>query len=126
MSVADYDIYMKEVAEKINKSIDDYFKKQKENKEMKRTKTKIEKEIIENVNASDVLQKTNALFEQIKTEELKKENPVNYAFEYENDYLAHLKVIYQINILQETNREEIGKLGLEYINLKKELLGYDT
>lgn len=126
MPVADYDIYMKEVTEKMNKNIDDYFKKQKENKEMKRTKAQIEKEIIENVNESDVLQKANKILESMKAEELKKENPNNFIFEHGNDYLAHLKAIYQLNVLQESNREKIGELGMEYINLKKELLGYAT
>lgn len=126
MPVADYDIYMKEVTEKMNKNIDDYFKKQKENKEMKRSKAQIEKEIIENVNESDVLQKANKILESMKAEELKKENPNNFTFEHGNDYLAHLKAIYQLNVLQESNREKIGELGLEYINLKRELLGYDT
>lgn len=93
---------------------------------MKRTKSQIEKEIVENVNASDVLQKTNTILESMKVEELKKENPDNFTFEHGNDYLAHLKAIYQLNVLQESNREEIGKLGLEYINLKKELLGHDS
>ena len=93
---------------------------------MKRTKSQIEKEIVENVNASDVLQKTNTILESMKVEELKKENPNNFTFEHGNDYLAHLKVIYQLNVLQESNREKIGELGMEYINLKKELLGYDT
>lgn len=92
---------------------------------MKRTKSQIEKEIVENVNESDVLQKANAILESMKTEELKKENPNNFTFEHENDYLAHLKAIYQLNILQESNREKIGELGLEYINLKKELLEYE-
>lgn len=92
---------------------------------MKRTKYQIEKEIIENVNASDVLQKANKILENMKTEELKKENPNNFTFDHENDYLAHLKAIYQLNVLQESNREEIGRLGMEYINLKKELLGLE-
>jgi len=93
---------------------------------MKRTKSQIEKEIVENVNESDVLQKANRILEEIKTEELKKENPNIFTFEHGNDYLAHLKVIHLINMAQQSNREEICRLGLEYINLKKELLGYDT
>lgn len=146
MSVADYDIYIKEVSEKVSKRLDKQGSisiselydialnkeeflnnyKTKENKKMKRTKSQIEKEIVENVNESDVLQKANVILESMKTEELKKENPNSFTFEHGNDYLAHLKAIYMLNVLQESNREKIGELGMEYINLKKELLGYDT
>lgn len=137
MSVADYDIYIKP-----NSKSDDlinryeertteimtklYFDIKKEKQIMKRSKAQIEKEIIDNVNESDVLQKANKILESMKAEELKKENPNNFTFEHGNDYLAHLKAIYQLNVLQESNREKIGELGLEYINLKKELLGYAT
>lgn len=102
-----------------------YFDIKKEKPKMKRTKSQIEKEIIENVNESDVLQKANKILEGMKVEELKKENPDNFTFDHENDYLAHLKAIYQLNVLQESNREKIGELGMEYINLKKELLGLE-
>lgn len=116
--------YAKEcMQEQMTKLYLEYLDNKKENKEMKRTKLQIEKEIIENVNSSDVLQKANKILENMKVEELKKENPNNFTFDHKNDYLAHLKAIYQLNILQESNREEIGKLGMEYINLKKELLG---
>ena len=111
--------------EEMNKIYLEYLNNKKEKQIMKRTKVQIEKEIIENVNESDVLQKANKILENMKTEELKKENPNNFIFEHRNDYSAHLKAIYQLNVLQESNREEIGKLGMEYINLKKELLGLE-
>lgn len=86
---------------------------------MERTKSQIEKEILENVNESDILQKTNVLLEAAKVEELKRESE---PFAHKNEYLAHLRFIHQISEIQEQNEDDISILANDYLTLKRELM----
>ena len=81
----------------------------------------LKRAIKENVELSDILQRTNAILKNMVTEELKKENPANYEFKQGNDYLAHLKVIHQLNERINFNEVEIGVLGKQYVEWCKQL-----
>ncbi len=82
----------------------------------------LKKEIEKNVEESDILQRANTILKNMVAEELKKENPENHIFNHKNDYLAHLKVIHQLNERVLFNESHIEALGRQYIDMSKQLL----
>ena len=79
----------------------------------------IEKAIRQNVNESDVLQKTNVLLQNYMQEELKNEK---CHYDHQNDYLAHLGVLTALRHAIEDNSKKADELAVEYLKLKQKLL----
>lgn len=79
----------------------------------------LEKEIRQNVNESDVLQKTNRLLEDYLQMELKNEK---CHYDHSNDYLAHLGVLTALRHAIENNSHKVDELAVGYLKLKQKLL----
>lgn len=79
----------------------------------------IEKAIRQNVNESDVLQKTNALLRNYMQEELKNEK---CHYDHQNDYLAHLGALSALRHAIEDNSRKVDELAIKYLELKRKLL----
>lgn len=79
----------------------------------------IQKAIRQNVNESDVLQKTNVLLQNYMHEELKKEK---CHYDHQNDYLAHRGVLTAFRNAIEDNSRKVDELAIKYLELKRKLL----